>query len=571
VEERISELIQDEMTNPVFFSSSKDIISLFKVSDYDSVLIVLSGIEQLELYKESEFYPLLQLFKIHSLYELELFEQGALALDEVIRIESRFDSPLTSYIDLLKLNLGQSLIEKNEYDLGIQVYRHWINSESQKDLQVQARVYHNLAVGYLHKKQFDSSLWFFDEVIDLRRSLGDSSGLVQEYMNLASLYYEQYLDGQAIPLFQKALAMAKQLGDTTVLKTAEYNMAVVEENRKNYAEALAHRKEYERLLAAEWNRDRIWALAEQQKQFAIDTKQQEVDLLAAREQQQLSELARQRTQRNGLLATAALLLALLGMIAYYYRRVRANNRVISAQKEQLNALNVAKNQLFAMVAHDLKSPVMALQRAQRKLSLALSQTDQAQAQSLAAENEHITSNTFRLLNNVLHWAMEQTEQLSFVATPMPVQQLLAQVVYDYQELVRAKGLTLVQDFEVAAQVEVDANLMKIVLRNLLDNALKFTQTGGTITLQATETGDTVMLTIADTGVGMTAEQQAGLFSLTEHEVRPDTEGRKSTGLGMLLCQRLVARHHGNITVNSEVGKGTQISIQLPIFLDVEVL
>ncbi|HAA23513.1 MAG TPA: hypothetical protein DCP28_33865, partial [Cytophagales bacterium] len=235
------------------------------------------------------------------------------------------------------------------------------------------------------------------------------------------------------------------------------------------------------------------------------------------------------------------------------------------------ALNVAKNQLFAMVAHDLKSPVMALQRAQRKLSLALSQTDQAQAQSLAAENEHITSNTFRLLNNVLHWAMEQTEQLSFVATPMPVQQLLAQVVYDYQELVRAKGLTLVQDFEVAAQVEVDANLMKIVLRNLLDNALKFTQTGGTITLQATETGDTVMLTIADTGVGMTAEQQAGLFSLTEHEVRPDTEGRKSTGLGMLLCQRLVARHHGNITVNSEVGKGTQISIQLPIFLDVEVL
>ncbi|HAA20922.1 MAG TPA: hypothetical protein DCP28_19990, partial [Cytophagales bacterium] len=293
------------MTNPVFFSSSKDIISLFKVSDYDSVLIVLSGIEQLELYKESEFYPLLQLFKIHSLYELELFEQGALALDEVIRIESRFDSPLTSYIDLLKLNLGQSLIEKNEYDLGIQVYRHWINSESQKDLQVQARVYHNLAVGYLHKKQFDSSLWFFDEVIDLRRSLGDSSGLVQEYMNLASLYYEQYLDGQAIPLFQKALAMAKQLGDTTVLKTAEYNMAVVEENRKNYAEALAHRKEYERLLAAEWNRDRIWALAEQQKQFAIDTKQQEVDLLAAREQQQLSELARQRTQRNGLLATAA--------------------------------------------------------------------------------------------------------------------------------------------------------------------------------------------------------------------------------------------------------------------------
>ncbi|MEL6537069.1 MAG: HAMP domain-containing sensor histidine kinase, partial [Bacteroidota bacterium] len=395
--------------------------------------------------------------------------------------------------------------------------------------------------------------------------------IVRLNTDLANLYYLQYLDDQAIPLFQRALTMAKQLGDTSLLITAELNMAVVEENRKDFEAALVHRKEYERLLKAEWDRDRIWELAEQQKQFAIDTKQQEVDLYVAREQQQQAELAQQRTQRKGLLAVAALLLTLVAVIAYYYRRMQANNRIISAQKEQLNELNLAKNQLFAMVAHDLKSPVLALQRAQRKLSRALGQQDQAQVQSLAVENEHITTNTFRLLNNVLHWAMEQTEQLSFVAAPMPVQQLMAQVAYDYQGLVQTKGLALEQDFGVEAQVEVDANLMKIVLRNLLDNALKFTPPGGNLTLQAVEDGDLVTLSVTDTGVGMTTEQQARLFSITQHEIRQDTEGRKGTGLGMLLCQRLVHRHGGTLAVQSREGHGTRISIQLPIFQGVDAL
>ncbi|HAP63344.1 MAG TPA: hypothetical protein DCR93_28870, partial [Cytophagales bacterium] len=308
-----------------FYETVYTVITRFSSQEYDSVLIGISGIEQLP-YSKSIAPWLIQL-KVLSLMELNLFDEAAKSIRAaLVATDSLASRNKVPGIEDMGFQFGSSWIESGEYRRAIRWYLYWLNTQPKDYPKVLSQVYHNLGISYLHLEQFDSAQIFLDQPLNVMEVLNDTVLLAYTTMDLANLCYVQYLDDQAIPLFEQALAYAKQSGDTTVWKTAELNMAVVEENRKDYAAALAHRKEYERLLTAEWNRDRIWALAEQQKEFAIATKQQEVDLLAAQRQQQEAELARRRTQQLTLSGIAGLLLLVVGIVAWSYRQLQGRNQ-----------------------------------------------------------------------------------------------------------------------------------------------------------------------------------------------------------------------------------------------------
>ncbi|HAA10604.1 MAG TPA: hypothetical protein DCE41_02465 [Cytophagales bacterium] len=160
--------------------------------------------------------------------------------------------------------------------------------------------------------------------------------------------------------------------------------------------------------------------------------------------------------------------------------------------------------------------------------------------------------------------MEQTEQLRIQPEVTPVIPLLEQVVYDYTGVAQTQDITLEQALDTPGWILVDAQLMKVVLRNLLDNALKFTPAGGTVTVATRATEDAVELVVTDTGVGMSPaqwEQAQDEAQLTTSG--KDTDGRTSTGLGLQLCLRLVHRQGGKMHLESEPGQGTQITLRFP--------
>ena len=164
-------------------------------------------------------------------------------------------------------------------------------------------------------------------------------------MSLANLYYEQYKDTEAIYFFKKSYDLSKDTKDFDLKQQASKNMAVVEENRGNFKQALAYRKESEQWKDSLNNQNKIWAVADFEKKYAVAQKQKQISVLKVE-----NEL--KNTQRNTMFfSTIGLLLLLTGGVYVYGQKVK-NAKIILSQKEKLDELNATKDQLFSIVSHD---------------------------------------------------------------------------------------------------------------------------------------------------------------------------------------------------------------------------
>jgi signal transduction histidine kinase len=335
---------------------------------------------------------------------------------------------------------------------------------------------------------------------------------------------------------------------------------VVEKNRKRYQESVAYYIEYGKWKDSIWNRDKTWELTEKDKQLAIAQKEQEIQL-------QDEKIKRQKTQRNGLIIGSSLLLLFIGVLGYFYKLLMGKNKLITEQKEQLDIANTTKDYLFSVVSHDLRSPVNALKRQHQKLLDHIAKKDISEIKKTTDTAITLTESTSHLLNNVLHWSLEQSEQLFFEPETYPLKPILEHVISDYEYLATTKDIVLKTVLDTSILATVDKESLKIVLRNLLDNAIKYTKNEGKITITSgNHATDKCFVEIKDTGVGIPQEILAKINSL--HDITTDKIDRsKGVGLGLLLCHTLIKKNNGQILFDSEPRKGTSIKIVLPKGID----
>jgi signal transduction histidine kinase len=170
-----------------------------------------------------------------------------------------------------------------------------------------------------------------------------------------------------------------------------------------------------------------------------------------------------------------------------------------------------------------------------------------------------------LLNNLLNWAMSQTDAMPYRPEPLQLNHITKECYVFFEHALELKQITLLDKTQDDFFVFADRNALSAVLRNLISNATKFTPNQGAITISTRLTDDFVWVDIADTGVGLAKEKIDSLFSLSENKTTSGTSGEKGTGLGLVLCADYVALNKGSIKVESEVGKGTVFSFSIPSF------
>ena len=336
---------------------------------------------------------LLSVLKAKIFYEKSLIKQ---AIDEYkvsLELRDRLQAPYREDFAIEPV-MASLLLEEEAFLTAIQYLRPWVERYSASDNKDQfGGYYHNLGIAYLHLKKFDSSAFYFNRSIEIEMEMADTLGLAISYMDIANLYYEQYLDDQAIPYFQKGLEYALLAQEPDVLRNAYLNMAVVEENRGDLKMALSYRKDFEKVQTTLWNRDKVWEMAEKEKTYEIGLKEREITILEQKELVKNVELSRQRWQIKAYLIASILLIILVGVVAVGYRIVSKSNKQITEQKWVLEQMDIAKNRLFSIVAHDLKAPVRSLQRSQQKMAAAASAQDKETLLALAAENGHLLNAT----------------------------------------------------------------------------------------------------------------------------------------------------------------------------------
>ncbi|AJR03336.1 tetratricopeptide repeat-containing sensor histidine kinase [Siansivirga zeaxanthinifaciens] len=462
------------------------------------------------------------------------------------------------YYNLVKFNLAGTVLEQNQFQNAIDIYLELSNlSDKEYVFFKKSSVNSNLSLCYLHLGEFDKAKPYLVENIELSLRKKDTLGLIKYYGNMANFYYEQYKDNLAIPYFEKAYQLSKNIKDIESKQLTANNMAVVEENRKHFKEALAYRKESEQWKDSLNNQNKIYEVANLERQFAVKQKQKEVDLLEA-------ENKAKEIEKNGLLYSAIVLLLLLVTAIYFYREKLKTNKIITAQKERLDALNATKDKLFSIVSHDLRSSVNALKMSNTKLLDNLEAKNLDALDDLLQTNSAIVNGAYNLLDNLLHWALLQTNQSYFEITSLRLFFIVEQTVYNYKPLMLEKQITFENTISKQDVVFADQESLKIILRNLLDNAIKFSNTNGSIKIYTQNADDAFLdLIVEDSGVGMSPSKRLELLSDTTVLSKKENENIIGTGLGLQLCKSMIKKNNGTFAIESTLGSGTKMIISLP--------
>ncbi|TAE07935.1 MAG: hybrid sensor histidine kinase/response regulator [Bacteroidetes bacterium] len=244
-----------------------------------------------------------------------------------------------------------------------------------------------------------------------------------------------------------------------------------------------------------------------------------------------------------------------------YIKIKEQKEEIESQAHALEKVNEVKDKMFSIIAHDLRSPFNTL-----KGMLMLLELDPLFPNELKFMGKDIQKKVAVLdetLNNLLTWAMSQMQGEESEKVKIDVLQIVENKMLLFKSSAEQKNIQLAYQVPNNTFIFADVNHFRAILRNLINNAIKFTPEGGKITIHATEKGDFVLLTVIDTGVGMEQEKVKQIFTPKTNLSTLGTNNEKGTGLGMLICKDLVGKNNGNIYVTSVVGEGTTFFVELP--------
>jgi signal transduction histidine kinase len=474
------------------------------------------------------------------------------ALIEFHKIESTFPF----YYKVAK-HLGDLSLEKRDFTKALRYY----NTYKAQFLRLESTLecghfYHNIGICYFHLDELDSAennLYLAEAIL---KKQGDEKGLISTYIDLGNVYYAQYKDQLAISFFKKAYTLSTTIADIELKQNTAFNMAVVEENRNNVTEALRYRKEYESWRDSLNDQNKVWALAEQEKRFAVAQKEKELVVLTTKN-------AQKNAERNMYILSSVLLFALLVVGVYFYRQKVKNAAIVQLQKNKLDELNATKDKLFSIVSHDMRSSVQVLKASNSDLLNSLEIGDFSDLGHQLRQNNAVANSTYNLLDNLLHWSLLQTEQGYFFPEPFDLCTIVEQVIYNYKPLMAIKTISYEQHIERGKLVLADCETFKLILRNLVDNSIKFTPKNGTIRIYVRETTTKYCeIVIEDTGVGISEASIAELVKENVLLAKKKHEDVLGTGLGLHLCKSLIRKNNGLFAIESTEQVGTKMIVSL---------
>jgi PAS domain S-box-containing protein len=230
---------------------------------------------------------------------------------------------------------------------------------------------------------------------------------------------------------------------------------------------------------------------------------------------------------------------------------------------ELQELNLQKDKLFSIIAHDLRSPFNSVIGFADLLAVKARELSPGKIASYAQIVRESASGVHDLLDNLLAWASYQIRDAALKLAPVHLKSAADGSLEPLVHMAEAKGITIVNGI-TDAWVLADEALVRIVIRNLVSNAIKFSRNGGVVRLSAAridQAAPMVRVTVRDDGVGIPAG--ADLFQLGNSASLPGTGGEKGTGLGLYLCRDIVVRHGGTIDVDSQAGAGAAFHFTLP--------
>ena len=243
-------------------------------------------------------------------------------------------------------------------------------------------------------------------------------------------------------------------------------------------------------------------------------------------------------------------------------RIRAHV-TIRRQQERLEELNATKDRFFSIIAHDLRGSFGGILTAVDLIRRSLEQLTPELLNELADNLHHSAETTYRLLENLLEWARLQQNSTEYNPEHLEPAPVILEIIDVYRLAAEQKGIKLSTTVEADDEFVADRGMFAAVMRNLVNNALKFTHPGGSVDVSVSRLDGMLAFTVRDTGVGISPSDREKLFRVDKKITSVGTSGEKGTGLGLLLVKEYVKKNRGNVSVESNHGAGTTITVTFP--------
>ncbi len=248
---------------------------------------------------------------------------------------------------------------------------------------------------------------------------------------------------------------------------------------------------------------------------------------------------------------------------------------LSVSEAKLKEIVATKDKFFSIIAHDLRGPFSGFLVLSDLMAKEADELSIKDIKKMAEAINQSANSVFKLIENLLQWSATQTGSIKFNSEELDIYELAFDTTYSLKQMASNKNIVYIQNILPDTFVNCDRNMITAVFRNLVSNAIKFTQEGGNVEigsiksklsddLKSSDNSSEIHIYIKDSGVGMKKEIIEKLFKIDENVTTTGTNNEKGTGLGLILCKEFVERHGGNIWVESELGKGSTFWFSLPM-------
>ena len=232
---------------------------------------------------------------------------------------------------------------------------------------------------------------------------------------------------------------------------------------------------------------------------------------------------------------------------------------------ELKEVNATKDKFFSIIAHDLRNPFVVLLGFSDLLAENLKEFSINQIEEQIKLISQTSHQTYELLEDILLWSKTQLGKLTFNPQRIYFEDLYQAVIHNLSNQIQKKNITINFIEHEKSLIFADLNMFKTILRNLISNAIKFTYPNGCITVYCEKKNENLVVSVSDNGIGISPENQARLWKLSEQYTTNGTDGEEGTGLGLFICKEFVEKHGGKIWTESEIGKGSNFKFTIPLY------
>ncbi len=272
-------------------------------------------------------------------------------------------------------------------------------------------------------------------------------------------------------------------------------------------------------------------------------------------------------QKGWFIASVVFLVLIFLFLIFYLITRQQYSKSLKAEVEkrtlQLQNANNEKDKFFSIIAHDLRSPFNAIIGFSEILNTDYDSYTEEEKKLFISNIHEASENTYKLIEKLLDWSRAKTGRLKYEPSMIDLSLIGTSMTHTYRNAANKKDIVIKSLIGYHSKVYADKNLLETIFRNLISNAIKYTNPGGEIILTAKKEDEMTRISIRDTGTGMDHDTVKSLFYIDKKSSTPGTQDERGTGLGLLVVKEFVETNGGTIKVESELGKGSEFSFTVP--------